>query len=104
MFGYIDNLWNVPRTCGRFLPVHRVHVCMYVQIPSVKQSVSHTSTEIVNVAMRNNVFFLPNLALLIKPGALHQQSQDFHKTETHCVKILFMYMLAAALVMNRKQV
>jgi hypothetical protein len=46
----------------------------------------------------------PNLALLMNPGVLHQQSQDFHKTETVCVNILFMHMLAAASVMNTKQI
>jgi hypothetical protein len=76
--------------------------CMYVHIPSIQQSASLSINETVNVVMRNSVFF-SNLALLIKPEALHQQSQDFHKTETHCFNILFMYTLTAASVMNRKQ-
>jgi len=27
--GYIDNLRNVLRTCGRFLLVHNAHICAY---------------------------------------------------------------------------
>jgi hypothetical protein len=77
---------------------------MYVLINQGSNQCLILVLKFCNVVMRNNGTFFPYLALLIKLGALHQQSQDFHKIETHYVKILFMYMLAAASVMNRKQV